>query len=186
MKNLEWSWVINVRITIFEWTISLNKFKGKETWLNYCIAFQFKQKSSSVSYVSYVSSWRSVKRLLRCSFLFFLFTFMSSLCLHSLFKSPSAASNPSVCLSSRLWPSFISPFNLNSASSSCIHYDPLRGWSHLQPFIYNNLTPSLLPCLEPRPHTTKHRDAQMRCKHLSPACSVSVIVKPAFWYSGNT
>lgn len=93
-----------------------------------------------------------------CSFLFFLFTFMSSLCLHSLFKSPSAASNPSVCLSSRFWPSFISPFNLNSASSSCIHRDPLRGWSHLQPLIYNNLTSSLLLCLEPRPHTSKHRE----------------------------
>lgn len=137
-------------------TVNIMQWLVKELWLNYWIVFQFKQKSSSVSFCT--SHLGALSKLFSVAHSSFSSSPLWALCLHSLFKSPSAASNQSVCLSSRFWPSFISPFNLNSASSSCIHHDPLRGWSHLQPLIYNYLTPSLLPCLEPRPHTSKHRE----------------------------
>lgn len=126
-----------------------------------------------------ISSWSSVKTLLCCSFLCFLSTFMSPRCLHSLFTHPSAASNLSVCLSSRFGPSFIFPSTelcillLHPPRSTERMISPAA--SHLQQS--HPISPALFGALAPHLEAS---GAQMRSKHLSPASSVFVRVKPVF------
>ncbi len=104
-----------------------------------------------------ISSWSSVKTLLCCSFLYFLSTFMSPRCLHSLFTRPSAASNLSVCLSSRFGPSFIFP----STELCILLLHPPRSTERMISHAASHLQqshPISLPCLEPWPHTSKHQE----------------------------
>ncbi len=125
-----------------------------------------------------ISSWSSVKTLLRCSFLYFLATFTSPRCLHSLFYTSLSSFKPWCVSLQQIWAFFYFPFKLNSASSTCIHHDPLisPAASHLQQS--HPISPALLGASDPHLEAS---GAQMRSKHLSPACSVFVRVKPVFW-----
>ncbi len=175
-------------IIIFEWTTTWNKFvlyiyihvKSKAQWRQSDLITRWsataKQKSSSVFLC--ISSWSSVKTLLRCSFLYFLSTFMSPRCLHSLFYTSLSCFKPECVPLQQIWAFFYFPFKLNSASSTCIHHDPLisPAASHLQQS--HPISPALLGASAPHLEAS---GAQMRSKHLSPACSVFVRVKPVFW-----
>lgn len=75
-------------------------------------------------------------------------------------------------------PFFYFPFTLNSACSTCIHHNPLISPAafHLQQS--HPISPALLGASAPHLEAS---GAQMRSKHLSPACSVFVRVKPVCW-----
>ncbi len=96
-------------IIIFEWTTTWNKFvlyiytsnpKLSEDNLIELLGglLQLNRKVPLCLFLC-ISSWSSVKTLLRCSFLYFLATFTSPRCLHSLFYTSLSCFKPG-CVSS--------------------------------------------------------------------------------------